>query len=219
MRKWKSASPGKQFKDCIEKKCDLVAVYMQLSGIEAKRPCSRCLKRVGPWDTCVVTDDAATLLTYRDACSCCVWGSKATLCSLRQGIRSPRELKPTQSGNVDQRNDIDRGTKLLYRQHQNENTAHTRRQPYLLPRNPLAEDKEENSGTGGMEVGLEISMHAREQALEVCALEVCALIRAVDGGLEEMLQWSAPAARKEDMRVLWGLLLKKAGDMRSIMSK
>lgn len=70
----------------INRKSDLIAVYIQTSGSPNKSACSRCVRRCGPWEECVSTDDAETIATYKGACGCCTYGSKATFCSFRTGM-------------------------------------------------------------------------------------------------------------------------------------
>lgn len=75
---------GKDIWEFITKKCDMMAIYIQLSGTKAKEPCNRCRQDSGPWTMCVTTQDEATLHTYKGACGCCIWGGKSTYCSFRQ---------------------------------------------------------------------------------------------------------------------------------------
>lgn len=72
----------------VTKKCDLMAIYIQATGQEKdpeKAACRRCQTKSGPWKQCVVTTDTTTSEIYKGACACCIYGGKASYCSLRKG--------------------------------------------------------------------------------------------------------------------------------------
>jgi hypothetical protein len=59
---------------------------MQLTGTIADTPCERCLRGLGPFQGCVVSE-----VCGRGTCGNCYYGSKRERCNLRNMVAEPQD--------------------------------------------------------------------------------------------------------------------------------
>lgn len=66
------------------------ALFVQVAGTPAPKPCLRCSSGRGLWAECIVAPTSETDKHMRGACACCCMNNQSSTCSLYKSEKSPR---------------------------------------------------------------------------------------------------------------------------------